>query len=180
MKPFIEAHESDVESLASMQQLPSHLFTGKVINVSAEALAASRAQTTQKLLEKQTSMGVSHARMLRLAAAVDGDDEAAADFEARVSWQDVEVRSLAQAADAYGKIAQQLGVPKQFLWRFIPGFDAVDVQEMMEHAMDTDPLSKFLREELPNIGGGGNFVADANRANRSGRLIPDHVNPPTQ
>lgn len=180
MKPFIEAHESDVESLASMQQLPSHLFTGKVINVSAEALAASRAQTTQKLLEKQTSMGVSHARMLRLAAAVDGDDEAAADFEARVSWQDVEVRSLAQAADAYGKIAQQLGVPKQFLWRFIPGFDAVDVQEMMEHAMDTDPLSKFLREELPNIGGGGNFVADASRANRSGRMIPDHVNPPTQ
>lgn len=150
MAPFIAAHESDVESLASMEQLPSHLFTGKVINVSAEALAASRAQTTQKLLEKQTSMGVSHARMLRLAAAVDGDSEAAGDFEARVSWQDVEVRSLAQAADAYGKIAQQLGVPKQFLWRFIPGFDASDIEEMMQHALDDDPLTKFLRDDFPN------------------------------
>ena len=132
-----------------MQQLPSHLFTGKVINVSAEALAASRAQTTQKLLEKQTSMGVSHARMLRLAAAVAGDSAAAQDFSARVSWQDVEVRSLAQAADAYGKIAQQLGVPKQFLWRFIPGFDATDVQEMREMALDDDPLTKYLRDEFP-------------------------------
>lgn len=148
MAPFIAAHESDVESLASMEQLPSHLFTGKVINVSAEALAASRAQTTQKLLEKQTSMGVSHARMLRLASAIAGDMVTASDFSARVSWQDVEVRSLAQAADAYGKVAQQLGVPKEFLWRFIPGFDAADVQEMRNMALDNDPLTVYLRDEF--------------------------------
>lgn len=148
MAPFIAAHESDVESLASMEQLPSHLFTGKVINVSAEALAASRAQTTQKLIEKQTSMGVSHGRMLRLAAAIAGDSAAAADFTARVAWQDVEVRSLAQAADAYGKVAQQLGVPKQFLWRFIPGFDAADVEEMRNIALDDDPLTVYLRDEF--------------------------------
>lgn len=173
MAPFIAAHESDVEALASMEQLPSHLFTGKVINVSAEALAASRSQTTQKLLEKQTSMGVSHARMLRLAAAVSGDTAEAADFEARVSWQDVEVRSLAQAADAYGKIAQQLGVPKQFLWRFLPGFDSADIEEMQKHALDDDPLTKFLRDEFPTIGGAGgqdpnSFVQNATLANRSG------------
>lgn len=200
MSPFIQAHESDVESLASMQQLPSHLFTGKVVNVSAEALAASRAQTTQKLLEKQTSMGVSHARMLRLAAGIAGDQTAAADFSARVSWQDVEVRSLAQAADAYGKIAQQLGVPKEFLWRFIPGFDATDVQEMREMVLDNDPLTKYLRDEFGKMlppGTGDKmqklemdqmeqgiksqkaktdnpnaFVQDANRANKSGRAMP--------
>ncbi|MFM8798886.1 MAG: phage portal protein [Fluviibacter sp.] len=148
LAPFIAAHESDVESLASMEQLPSHLFTGKVINVSAEALAASRAMTTQKLLEKQTSMGVSHARLLRLAAGIAGDTRASTDFAARVSWQDVEVRSLAQAADAYGKVAQQLGVPKEFLWRFIPGFDATDVQEMRDMALDNDPLTKYLRDEF--------------------------------
>lgn len=148
MAPFIAAHESDVESLASMEQLPSHLFTGKVINVSAEALAASRSQTTQKLLEKQTSMGVSHARMLRLASAIAGDMDTASDFGARVSWQDVEVRSLAQAADAYGKVAQQLGVPKEFLWRFIPGFDAADVEEMRNIALQDDPLTVYLRDEL--------------------------------
>ncbi len=181
MGPFIDAHESDVESLASMEQLPSHLFTGKVINVSAEALAASRAQTTQKLLEKQTSMGVSHARMLRLAAAIDGDTEAAGDFDARVSWQDVEVRSLAQAADAYGKIAQQLGVPKEALWRFIPGFNSFDVEEFREMALDNDPLTKFLREEFPEMGGTNSpFGANAELANKTGRPRADYTSPPTQ
>jgi len=182
MSPFIEAHESDVESLASMEQLPSHLFTGKVINVSAEALAASRAQTTQKLLEKQTSAAVSHALLLRLTAAVAGDLEAASDFESRIAWKDVEVRSLAQAADAYGKVAQQLGVPKQFLWRFIPGFDAADVKEMEQLALADDELSRYLREEFPMMqnGGGRNFVANAEMANRSGRPMFDSVNPPTQ
>lgn len=181
MAPFIQAHESDVESLASMQQLPSHLFTGKVVNVSAEALAASRAQTTQKLLEKQTSIGVSHARALRLAAAIAGDSQAAMDAEARVSWQDIEVRSLAQAADAYGKIAQQLGVPKEFLWRFIPGFDATDVEEMREMVLDDDPLTKYLREEFGMQQDGGNaYVQDASRANRSGRPRTDGIMPPTQ
>jgi hypothetical protein len=203
MAPFIAAHESDVESLASMLQLPSHLFTGKVVNVSAEALAASRAQTTQKLLEKQTSMGVSHARMLRLAAAINGDAAAAADFTARVSWQDVEVRSLAQAADAYGKIAQQLGVPKQFLWRFIPGFDASDVQEMQNMLLDKDETTTYLRDEfgkslIPGTGeemqkiemeqmklgikskesqqdNPNRFVQDASRSNKAGRPQPSQT-----
>lgn len=155
LAPFIAAKESDVESLASMEQLPSHLFTGKVINVSAEALAASRAMTTQKLLEKQTSMGVSHARLMRLAAGIAGDMASATDFAARVAWQDVEVRSLAQAADAYGKVATQLGVPREFLWRFIPGFDASDVEEMREMALDNDPLTKYLRDEFGNKAGMG-------------------------
>lgn len=206
MGPFINAHESDVESLASMLQLPSHLFTGKVVNVSAEALAASRAQTTQKLLEKQTSMGVSHARMLRLAAAIAGDSAAASDFSARISWQDVEVRSLAQAADAYGKIAQQLAVPKEFLWRFIPGFDASDIQEMREMVLDTDPLTKYLRDEfgqslLPGTAeemyqvkleqaklgisqaeerNANSYVQNATLANQSGRPRTDGITPPTQ
>lgn len=183
MDPFIAAHESDVESLASMEQLPSHLFTGKVINVSAEALAASRAQTTAKLLEKQTSMGVSHARLLRLAAAVGGDATAAGDFEARVRWQDVEVRSLAQAADAYGKIAQQLGFPRHLLWKYIPNIDATDVEEAMTEALSDDKLTKFMRETFPGLeGGGGNqpFGADAARANKTGRARADSTSPPTQ
>jgi hypothetical protein len=208
MAPFIAAHESDVEALASMLQLPSHLFTGKVVNVSAEALAASRAQTTQKLLEKQTSMGVSHARMLRLASAINGDDAAASDFSARITWQDVEVRSLAQAADAYGKIAQQLGVPKEFLWRFIPGFDATDIQEMRDMVLDTDPLTKYLRDEfgqgyIPGTGeemqdaqleatklgiaqakgrqqNPNSYIQNAQLSNQSGRPRADGITPPTQ
>jgi hypothetical protein len=157
------------------------------------------------LLEKQTSMGVSHARMLRLASAIAGDTSAARDFNARISWQDVEVRSLAQAADAYGKIAQQLGVPKEFLWRFIPGFDATDVQEMRDMVLDDDPLTSYLRDEfaqnlLPGTAeemhkveieqakagikakkrpteNTNQFVQDASRANKAGRALPSQSPP---
>jgi hypothetical protein len=105
-------------------------------------------------------------------------------------------------ADAYGKIAQQLGVPKQFLWRFIPGFDATDVQEMEEMVLDNDPLTKYLRDEFtqgytPGTGDKrakiemeqakagikakekkddpNRFVRDASRANKAGRVLPSHT-----
>lgn len=142
---FIAAHESDIETLASNAQLPSHLLTGKLVNLSAEALAAARANTTQKLYEKQVSFGASHNQLLRLAAHIEGDKAGAADFNASVSWQDTSVRSLAQAVDAYGKAAQMLGMPKQFLWGKVPGFDQSDVEAMEKHLLDSDPESVFLR-----------------------------------
>jgi hypothetical protein len=44
---------------------------------------------------------------------------------ARVSWQDMSVRSLSQAVDAYGKAAQMLGVPEQALWHVGSGRPAL-------------------------------------------------------
>jgi hypothetical protein len=44
-----------------------------------------------------------------------------------VSWQDTEVRSMAQAADALGKMAQMLGVPVEALWERIPGVTQIDI-----------------------------------------------------
>ena len=150
---FIEAADADRESLAAVTQLPSHLLTGKLVNLSAEALAASRASLTQKGYERKVSLGAAHSQALRLAAKLDGDIEAAQDVFARVTWQDAEVRSLAQAVDALGKAATLLGIPKQFLWGRIPGVTALDVQEWTEHALDDDPLSRYLRED-PNEGVG--------------------------
>ncbi|MFD4442514.1 phage portal protein [Nocardia sp. NPDC058519] len=142
---FIEAGSADIEALAAVTQLPAHLLTGKLVNLSAEALAAARASVTQKGYERKVSLGASHAQSLRLGAALEGDKDAAQDVMARVTWQDVEVRSLAQAVDALGKAAQMLGIPKQYLWRMIPGVTANDVEEWSEHLLDTDPTSEFLR-----------------------------------
>lgn len=142
---FIEAGVADIEALAAVTQLPSHALTGKLVNLSAEALAAARASVTQKGYERKVSLGASHAQSLRLGAALEGDVAAAQDVMARVTWQDVEVRSLAQAIDALGKAAQMLGIPKQFLWRMIPGVTASDVEEWSEHLLDDDPMSQYLR-----------------------------------
>ncbi len=87
--------------------------------------------------------------MLRLSAKLEGDLDAANDVLARVTWQDVEVRSLSQAVDALGKAAQMLGIPKQFLWARIPGVTALDVEDWKDHALDDDELSRFLRDLNP-------------------------------
>lgn len=144
---FIESVEADIEALAAVAQLPNHLLTGKMVNLSAEALAAARAPLTQKVYERQVSFGASHAQMLRLAAKLEGDLDAANDVMARITWQDVEVRSLSQAVDALGKAAQMLGIPRQYLWARIPGVTQADVEEWADHALDDDPLSQFLRSQ---------------------------------
>lgn len=144
---FIAAANADIEALAAVAQLPSHLLTGQMINLSAEALAAARAPLSQKVFERQTAFGAAHAQMLRLSAKLEGDMSAAGDVMARITWQDVEVRSLAQAVDALGKAAQMLGVPKQYLWPRIPGVTQADVAEWMDHALDSDALSEYLRNQ---------------------------------
>ncbi|MFI7191471.1 phage portal protein [Nocardia nova] len=157
---FIDSVEADIESLAAVAQLPNHLLTGKMVNLSAEALAAARAPLTQKVYERQVAFSASHSQLLRLAANLEGDLGSASDVMARMTWQDVEVRSLSQAVDALGKAAQMLGIPRQFLWSRIPGVTQSDVTEWMDHALDDDPLSKYLRgiEDVRATPAGGALI----------------------
>lgn len=145
MTGFIDAYKNDLETFIAVTQLPPNLAS-MVVNVAADALDGARRQTYQKLFEKQTLMGSRHAQALRLAAHIEGREEDANDFSARVHWQDVEVRSLTQFADAWGKIVDQLGVPKWAAWSKIPGVDQSEVQEWQEHWDDQDPLIQYLKE----------------------------------
>jgi hypothetical protein len=125
---FIRAWESDVHALAAVSQTPAHEMLGQMANLSAEALAAARAALTSKVEERRYSLGESWEQTLRLAAWVAGDEVAARDVSAQVRWRDTEIRSLAQAADALGKLAQMLGVPVELLWEKVPGFTQQDVE----------------------------------------------------
>lgn len=142
---FIHAYESDLETLASNAQLPSNGLTGKLANLSADALASARANTTQKIYERQISFGSSHNQLLRLAAHVEGDTASAMDFEAEVTWQDMEVHSLAQAVDAWGKAATMLGVPRWATWTKIPGVTADEARMWWAELLEKSPEAEFLR-----------------------------------
>lgn len=137
---FIRAEEADVEKLAAVSQTPATALTGKIVNVAAEALAQARAPLTQKIAERQKSMGKSHDQALRLAAALEGDEIAANDVMAHVTWQDMDIRSLSQAADALGKVATMLHVPPQALWGRIPGVTKLDVDEWVRIAESTNDI----------------------------------------
>ena len=91
---FIDAHRADIETLAAASQTPTHELTGQMANLSAEALAAARASLSQKITERQKSAGASHAQTLKLAAALDGHTDYATDITGRVTWQDMEIRSM--------------------------------------------------------------------------------------
>jgi hypothetical protein len=153
LEGFIEAWRADIEALAAVSQTPTHALTGQLVNLSAEALAAARAGLTQKVTERQKSFGASHLQALRLAAALEGDQAHADDVLARVTWQDMEIRSFSQAVDALGKAATMLQVPLPALWQRIPGVERSDVDEWERLMRELDPLERLTatleRQEEP-------------------------------
>jgi len=144
LNPFVSAFESDIATLESVSQLPPS-WSSRLVNLSADALAAARAATTQKIYERKINFGASHNQLLRLAAHLEGDAAAARDFEATVTWADTEVRSLSQVVDAWGKATQMLGVPKWATWRKIPGVGEDEARMWWENLLEDSPEAQFLR-----------------------------------
>jgi hypothetical protein len=141
---FIAAHDADVRALAAVSQSPAHELLAQLANLSAESLAAAEASLTRKVEARKHTLGESHEQMLRLAAKIAGDEVAAGDYEAQVVWRDMESRSLAQAADALGKLSTMLGVPAELLWEKIPGFTQQDVERAKVIAQEAGGLSALL------------------------------------
>lgn len=144
LSPFVSAFESDISTLESVAQLPPS-WSSRLVNLSADALAAARAATTQKIFERKVNFGASHNQLLRLSAHIEGDKEAAGDFEACVTWADTEIRSLSQVVDAWGKAAQMLGVPRWATWRKIPGVTDDEARMWYDNLLEESPEAQFLR-----------------------------------
>lgn len=140
LDPFVNSWRADIEALAAVSQTPTHSLTGQLVNLAADALAAARAGLRQKVFERQKLAGASHVQALRLGSSYEGREEDAADVMARMSWQDMEIRSLSQAADALGKFAESLQIPVKALWGMIPGVDKSDVDEWSA-MQEADPLT---------------------------------------
>ena len=82
---LIKATDEDVKLLAVVTQTPVHALTGDLVNLSADAIAESRAMADLKVNERKVGFGDSNEQLLRLAAHIEGRAEDAADFSLRVS-----------------------------------------------------------------------------------------------
>lgn len=142
---FIAAAEADIRALAAVTQTPPQQLLGQMVNLSAEALAAAEASLQRKATERKSLFGESHEQALRLGSWIMGDRESANDTQAQVRWRDVESRSLAQAADALGKMAQMLHVPVEMLWEKIPGFSQQDVERAKQLTKEGDSISELAK-----------------------------------
>lgn len=136
---FIKAAEEDVKVLAAVSQTPAHEMLGQMANLSAEALEAARSSQSAKVDERKLPFGESHEQAFRLAAHVMGDDDAKRDVESEVKWRDTKIRSLAQAADALGKLATMLSIPPEMLIEKIPGWTQTEVEEVKRFWKDNPP-----------------------------------------
>lgn len=117
---LIKATDEDVKILAVVTQTPVHALTGDLVNLSADAIAESRAMSDLKVNERKVGFGDSNEQVLRLSAHIEGRREDAADFSIRTDWADLQSRSMNQAADALGKMATMLKIPVELLWDRIP------------------------------------------------------------
>jgi hypothetical protein len=143
---FIKAKESDLTGLAAVSQTPAFELLGQMANMSAEALAAAKASQTAKSDETKLGFGESHEQTIRLACHIIGDADGAADFRSQVRWADTSIRSLAQAVDALGKMAQMLGFPAELLWSKVPGITQLDIDEAKLRLADAGGLDGLMRQ----------------------------------
>ena len=139
---FIEAHDADVKALGATSQTPFHEMLG-MQNMAAEAIVEAKAGRAAKSEERRYVFGEAWEQWIRLSAHVDGDEQGASDFEAEVRWKNTELRSLAQAADALGKLAEMLKIPVEVLWEKVPGMSEQDIQRA-KLLLESDPLTQLF------------------------------------
>lgn len=127
IKSWLDAREAALRAIAIKSQTPPGYMLGQMANLSAEALAATEAPAQRRAGGYRTLFGESYEQAFRLDARQAGDETGWADTSAQVVWRDTESRSLAQVADALGKLAAQLGIPARGLWEKIPGVTDQDL-----------------------------------------------------
>lgn len=143
---YIENREATARLLATLSQTPVHEMLGQMVNLSADALAAAKDSHNRKLEEHRTMVGESHEQSLSLAGSY---IDAAPSPSAWVRWRDIETRTLAQTADALGKFAEMLGIPKRALWERAAdalGASQHEVEEWSRLASEADPFEQIQRE----------------------------------
>jgi hypothetical protein len=144
-----------VKHLSSLSQVPPVYLLGDIVNLSAEALAASEAGLQRKVSEKRTIFGEAWAQVMRLASVADGKADSDALWDNRIVWRDTEARSLAATVDALGKLSQMLQVPPEALWERVPGVTPSDVAAWKQMAQDSDSFGNMM----------GILAAQAGKAN---------------
>ncbi|MEU6959600.1 phage portal protein [Streptomyces chrestomyceticus] len=139
---FIESVDMSIRHLAAVSQTPPHHLLGQIANLSAEALLAAETALSRKIAEFRTAFGESWERVFRLSAELAGHS-GSDDYQGEVIWRDMESRSLAQAADALGKLREQLGIPARGLWRRVPGVTQTELEDWEQKAEDEDSVAQL-------------------------------------
>jgi hypothetical protein len=145
--PYIKSKDSALGDMSAIAQVPASTLGQSATamrNVSPEAVASNDAGQDRKGSEIKTSFGETWELVLRTAALIDGDAQAAADTSSQIRWRDMTTTSPGAIVDALGKMQQMLGIPAEMLWERIPGWTDQDQVRAVELIKSGDSLDKLM------------------------------------
>ena len=133
LAPYNDLIQGLMEHVATRAQVSPASVVGKMVNLSAEALAAAEANQQRKLDAMRESHGESHEQLLELAQEWRGGD---VDDAAEAVWKDTEARSFAAIVDGIVKIGQALrdGAPILPLLPLVPGLTQQIINALEQQA----------------------------------------------
>ena len=135
---IIQSIELAMRQFTAAAQIPPHYMLGEIVNVNAEALKAAAVSLERKNSEIATALGEAIERVMRVAGEIEGLEDGESDH-GEVVWRDLSTSSLAQTADALGKMAESLGIPVRGLWGRVPN---VTREEKLEWERLADQASE--------------------------------------
>lgn len=151
LDPLIRSIDADVAAAAMITRTPPHFLPQATISsVSAEALVALEAAFSAKIAEKQGVLGEAHERALRIGGRMVGYD---VPDSAEVIWSDLELRSLAQKADAATKL-RSIGVPMRQVLELL-GWSDQKIERVLAEQEREQVQAAQAQATAFGIGGGG-------------------------
>lgn len=156
---YLNSKRDAIQEFAMTTRTAPHHLVVNMVNLAADAIAAAETGEQNKKLSYQHSFGEQAEQHLRLADAVAGSAPVGgSDEQSQVIWADVGSRSLAQAADALTKLAQDndLKIPGEALWSRIPGWTKQDTsyaELLQKRQAEQDPMQQMVARLDEHAGG---------------------------
>lgn len=133
LEKAVSALDAHIKHFSAVVQVPPHYLLGAVVNMSAEGIAAAEAGYHRNLSARKKSIGEGYELAMRTAAAMLGEDDAAASTTDQVEWENVSSWSLSQVSDFIQKIEMSTG-PLEELFRMVPGWTKADAAKAVAAA----------------------------------------------
>lgn len=153
LRGLIEAVELAMRQLSAVAQIPPHYMLGQIANVNAEGLRAAAESLSKKNMEIASSFGESIERIFRMFAEVSGETDLDEDDFGEVVWRDLSNASIAQTADALGKFAEMLDIPKRGLWSRVPGVTRTEMSMWARMREDDREVMDWTRDVPQDVWG---------------------------
>lgn len=128
LEKAVSALDAHIKHFSAVVQVPPHYLLGAVVNMSAEGIAAAEAGYHRNLSARKKSIGEGYELAMRTAAAMLGDEAAAASTTDQVEWENVSSWSLSQVSDFVQKFESITG-PLEELFRMVPGWTKADAEK---------------------------------------------------